>query len=101
MDTFNTTWAAGNLISDVLQIGPLAIAGIQVELTTSGGDIAYYQAGDLGLGYPVSVVDVTQSPVSGLLPQLKQAGAIASELFSLYLGDVGQYRAHPSVSYGT
>lgn len=96
LEGFNDTWVAGNLITDVIQLGydptwgAVSVAGMRFGLATSG-DLSYGTADNLGLGYPING-DALDSPDLSFLGQLKEAGAINSRLFSMSLGDTGQMR---------
>lgn len=96
LDGFNDSWIAGNLITDVVQLGydstwgAVSVAGMRFGLATSG-NLSYGTADNLGLGCPLDG-DALESPDLSFFGQLKEAGAINSRLFSMSLEETGQMR---------
>lgn len=82
----NDVIAAGDLATDVIQIGKVELANMRFGVAYDNLD----PAGNIGLGYGLNDGTATDSPYRSFLEELQAAGAIKSKLYSLFLNTSGR-----------
>ncbi|GAB7357763.1 hypothetical protein MBLNU459_g0413t1 [Dothideomycetes sp. NU459] len=91
-DGFSTAFgdgstANGDFGTDVVQLGDVAVKNVQFGVATDVNSTTGFAVGLMGVGYSLNEASSTQYP--NMPEVLRDAGAINSRLYSVFLNDLG------------